>query len=80
MFTFYEPDDEVVALRAEVARWKLLYEEACMCIAEMHEAAVGEVRGPILGVVEDVAEIRERMLEAENILGELRRLSYLIRF
>ncbi|MFI8300025.1 hypothetical protein ACIGCZ_29275 [Streptomyces nigra] len=31
---------------------------ACMTIADMHKAAVGEVRGPIRGVVEDVADVR----------------------
>lgn len=47
------------------------YEGACRTIAEMHAAAVGEVRGPVRGVVEDVADLRaerddlaRRLLEA----------------
>lgn len=40
-------------------------DSACRTVALMHEAAVGEVRGPIRGVVEDVADIRERALRAE---------------
>jgi hypothetical protein len=71
---------EIEKLKAEVEWWKALYTVASKCVDDMHEAAVGEVRDPTLGLVEDVADIRERMIEAENILGELRRLSYLIRF
>jgi hypothetical protein len=40
-------------------------ESACGTVAKMHEAAVGEVTGPIRGVVEDVADIRARALRAE---------------
>ncbi|WP_216588559.1 3'-5' exonuclease [Streptomyces brasiliscabiei] len=36
------------------------YLSACGTIAAMHKAAVGEVRGPHRGVVEDVADVRER--------------------
>jgi hypothetical protein len=48
------------------------YERACKTIARMHEAAVGEIRGPDVGVVEDVAEIRARMLAAESLVEEIR--------
>lgn len=34
------------------------FDHACQQIAAMHAAAVGEVRGPIRGVVEDVADLR----------------------
>ena len=47
------------ALRAENARLRADYTNACSTIAAMHAAAVGEVRGSTLGVVEDVATVRE---------------------
>lgn len=40
------------------------YENACVLVAQMHAAAVGEVRGPTVGVVEDVAAVRSALLEA----------------
>jgi hypothetical protein len=43
---------------------KASYLRACKTIAEMHAAAVGEVRGPIRGVVEDVHDLRSEYLEA----------------
>lgn len=49
---------------------ELLHElEGCQqLVAELHAAAVGEVRGPIRGVVEDVADLRRRMLGLETAL------------
>ncbi|MFF3353365.1 hypothetical protein ACFYWN_12070 [Streptomyces sp. NPDC002917] len=44
--------------RAEARRED--HQRACVTIADMHAAAVGEVRGPIRGVVEDVAQVRAR--------------------
>lgn len=44
------------------------YDFACQTIAAMHAAAVGEVRGPIRGVVEDVADLRARCQAAEDDL------------
>lgn len=43
---------------AEIAQWKAEYEAACVLVGKMHEAAVGEVIGPRLGVVEDVQVMR----------------------
>lgn len=52
------------------------YERACVTVAAMHEAAVGEVRGPNHGVVEDVADVRaavERVTQlADAIDTEMR--------
>lgn len=45
-------------LRAEVERLKEEHGRACETIAAMHAAAVGEVRGSVRGVVEDVADLR----------------------
>ncbi|MEH0428811.1 hypothetical protein QBB34_21250 [Streptomyces stelliscabiei] len=44
------------------------YLKACVTIAAMHKAAVGEVRGPNRGVVEDVEDVR---LRAERIMKAL---------
>lgn len=38
------------------------YERACKTVAEMHAAAVGEIRGPTVGTVEDVAAVRAEVL------------------
>lgn len=45
------------------------YMRACQTLAHMHAAAVGEVRGPDRGVVEDVADLRARCLAAEEALS-----------
>lgn len=44
------------------------HSRACVTISEMHAAAVGEVTGPKRGVVEDVADLRTRMLALEDML------------
>jgi hypothetical protein len=51
--------DALDVLLAEVDRFHADYEQACRTIAAMHEAAVGEIRGPRRGVVEDVADLRD---------------------
>jgi len=59
-------DREVVVPRAD-------YDSACEQIAAMHAAAVGEVRGPIRGVVEDVADLRAERDELRRIVDGLPR-------
>lgn len=49
---------EVAALKAELERTKNDYQRACGLVADMHAAAVGEMTGPRLGVVEDVAALK----------------------
>jgi hypothetical protein len=44
------------------------YDGACRTIAEMHAAAVGQVRGPDRGVVEDIIDLRHRCAAAEDAL------------
>jgi len=51
--------DLIESLRADVARFKEDHGQACKTIADMHAAALGEVCGPVRGVVEDVADLRE---------------------
>jgi len=51
--------DQILSLRSDVARFKEDHGQACKTIADMHAAALGEVCGPIRGVVEDVADLRE---------------------
>lgn len=52
------PPEDVTALLYEV---KADRDRACRLVAEMHAAAVGEVTGPKVGVVEDVAAIRAEL-------------------
>ena len=49
---------ETIALQLELESAKEDYLNACKLVADMHAAAVGEVTGPRLGVVEDVAAIK----------------------
>lgn len=57
----------------DAAHWKEEYERACKLVADMHAAAVGEVTGPFMGVVEDVAELRKALLGIhEMALEDLR--------
>lgn len=58
-------------LEKRFIQMKADYEGACKTIAEMHAAAVGEVRGPSLGPVEDVAALH---LAAKNMAEELKAL------
>jgi hypothetical protein len=60
-------------LAFEAEEHKTNYLSACKTIADMHAAAVGEVRGPIRGVIEDVADMRARMLAAEEALANEQR-------
>ncbi|WP_371795999.1 hypothetical protein [Streptomyces sp. NBC_01718] len=55
-----EAGQSVATAEQEAAEHKEAHERACRTIAEMHAAAVGEVRGPTRGVVEDVAAVRAR--------------------
>lgn len=48
----------------DVAAKRRAYNAACQVVAQMHAAALGEVRGPIQGVVEDVANVRAAMVRA----------------
>ena len=43
-------------------------------VAKMHEAALGEIRGPILGVVDDILALRERAEKAEAEVERLKEL------
>lgn len=51
--------------REERDRARRDHEGACQLVAKMHHAATGAVSGPARGVVEDVADVRARMLDAE---------------
>lgn len=55
-------------LHAENERHRAAHQSACKLVADMHAAAVGEVRGPNRGVVEDIADLRARCLAAEEAL------------
>lgn len=51
---------------AEIARVRMELAAAQRTIADMHAAAVGEVRAPIRGVVEDVADVRAKLVALEE--------------
>lgn len=69
-----EPDWESVAKEreAELAEMRGNYEGACKTVAAMHKAAVGEVRGPNRGIVEDVEDVRLRAEAAEAAIERVR--------
>lgn len=52
------------------------YDRACRTVAAMHKAAVGDVRGPARGVVEDVEDVRQR---ADQIMKALHIYSHILR-
>lgn len=62
------PNQELEHARADAARFKHDHERACQTIASMHAAAVGEVRGPTRGVVEDVVDLRAAYLRRGALL------------
>lgn len=74
-----EEHAEIERLRTRLAESEENFTNAAALCAGMHAAAVGEVRGPNMGVVEDVKEIRRRMLAAEAerdaLKGEVERLN-----
>lgn len=59
-------DARHIELEQELSEVKGSYDRACQTIAQMHAAAVGEVRGPDRGVVEDVEDVRHRLAAAEE--------------
>lgn len=56
----------VETLEQKIADKNDAYRAACAVVAKMHEAAIGEVVGPVLGVVEVVANVREQLIEAQK--------------
>lgn len=63
--------EAVELLVAEVDRYHDDHGRACQTIAEMHAAAVGDVTGPRLGVVEDVAALRAELDALRGHVDEL---------
>ena len=63
-------------LEAEVERLKEEYEAAAESVARMHEAAVGEIRGPSISVIDDIKAVRERAEKAESEVERLRKDRY----
>lgn len=64
---------EVEYLKYEAARFKEDHASVCKLVALMHAAAVGEIRGPIRGVVEDVSDLRSTATAAQKRVAELER-------
>ena len=57
-------------LRKQLEGMESDYESACVLVAKMHEAAVGGIRGPIAGVVEDVLNLRTKLDVAVKALRD----------
>lgn len=62
--------DQLTAAQAEIARLKEDHDSCCRLVAEMHAAAVGGVRGPVVGVVEDVSALKQAHADALAKLEE----------
>ena len=62
---------EISNLQQRVAELADSYDSACRNVAALHAAAVGEVRGPIRGVVEDVEDLRKERDELAVIVERL---------
>ena len=65
-------DDKCEKLETEVERLKEQYESAAESVARMHEAAVGEIRGPSISVLDDIKAVRERAEKAEAEVERLK--------
>ena len=66
----------VEALAADRDRWKTDHDAACRVVAQMHAAAVGEVRGPSISPVDDIAKLKtERDKQRDKARDELAYLS-----
>ena len=65
---------DVAALQDQLTEMRARYDDACALVARMHAAAVGEVCGPIRGVVEDVEDVRTCWLNAEARIKHLESL------
>lgn len=64
--------EALINAHADAERYKADYLSACFLIAQMHAAATGKPGdGPIRGVVEDVADLRERAVALEAALVAL---------
>jgi prefoldin subunit 5 len=63
--------DENVALTAQLKEAKGDAQKASELVASMHAAAVGEVRGPIRGVLEDVADLHDSRERANSQIEQL---------
>lgn len=67
---------EACGLKASVEHYKNSYLSACGIVARMHEAAVGGIKPPIRGVIEDVEDLR---VECEGGYATTEKLSNLLK-
>ena len=61
--------EQIAAQASEIESLRISYDAACMLVAQMHEAAMGEVIGPYHGVVEDV---RTKVAAQAAVIEKLR--------
>ena len=59
---------KLLSLKAALRDAKSQGESACGLVASMHCAAVGSVRGPIRGVIEDVEDLAEEAARLRTII------------
>jgi len=64
---------QISELDLGLGQFKESYEGACETIASMHAAAVGEIRGPIRGVVEDIEDLRSEKISLATEAEDLRK-------
>ncbi len=65
---------KIMEQMADLAKAHENRDDACRLVASMHAVALGEVRGPIRGVVEDVSDLRTQAMEAAKELDAIRDL------
>lgn len=58
-------------VKLERDRWQRECESACAIVAKMHAAAVGEVRGATVGVIEDVEALRKDRDRLRSIVDSI---------
>jgi hypothetical protein len=56
----------LAGVEAELQGVRDAYDRSCKTVALMHAAAVGEMRGPTIGVVEDVEAVRAELQQARE--------------
>ncbi len=69
-----ERQKEVEQLTAELKDRQSAFEDACRTVARMHAAAVGGIRAPRLGVVEDVQDLAQQCRDLQEAVKEYRQL------
>ena len=65
-------EQQLASKQADIENLRISYDAATILVAKMHEAAMGDIFEPVLGVVEDVANVRKQLAESEKQIAMLR--------